>query len=152
MTQPTNEPKFCKDCAYFEASASKFQNCHAPVTANLNLVHGRYYGFCEPMRRDGHCGPEAKLFQQAPQREFVVSPDRPLIVYAASGVGKTRFARLLAGHFGKRMIVDGCSAAMASTLGVDALALTNDPNVAGAMPLGELLIKIGQDLRSRRLP
>lgn len=151
MTQSTTEPKFCKDCAHYRASASKFQTCRAPVPEHLNLVHGTYSGLCEPMRRDGLCGPEAKLFQLAPQRDFVVAPDRPLIVYAPPSAGKSRLARLLASHFGKRTIVDGCSAAMASSLGVDALALTNDATVSDAVPLGELLIKIGQDLQSHPL-
>ncbi len=152
MTEPTPEPKFCKDCAHFLGDARKFPECTAPVPEHLDLVHGKYAGFCHGMREaNGPCGPEGKLFQPPAEREFVVAPDRPLIVYAAAGVGKTRFARLLAGHFRKRTIIDGCSAAMASTLGFDALALTNDPDVPGAMPLGDLLIKIGQDLQSRRL-
>ncbi len=146
-THPTTEPKFCKDCAHFLEDAGKFPECTAPVPEHLDLVHGKYAAFCDRMREpNGPCGPEGKLFQPPPEREFVVAPDRPLIVYAPEGCGKTLAGRFLAQHFGKRDFIDGCPPDMAGDCPPSHLIVTNSPRVIGAVHLGEALIKAGQDL------
>lgn len=144
-TQTT--PKFCKDCAYFKSQPAKFQTCTAPVEANLNVVHGIYCGNCEAMREvRGACGPEAKLFEPATEPYNKITADRPVIIYAPIGSGKTSLAHLLANHFGKREVFDGWSPNKLSILPQNALALTNIPNICGALPLAEVLIQMGENL------
>lgn len=52
--------------------------------------------------------------------------NKPLIIYGPEGCGKTRYAQVLARHFGKEIIIDGLSRYDAEETTLNALYLTNE--------------------------
>ncbi len=143
----TTPPKFCKDCAHYRAPRAKFAECSAPAPQHLNLVNGTYTGVCKFMREErGACGIEAKLFEPAAKSDDKFSPDRPLIVFAWPGVGKSRLAESIANHFSKLVIVDSWSPVNGHHLSKDHAAFSNAEGIPGAVHIGEVLIKMGSDL------
>lgn len=143
----TTSPKFCKDCAHYRPPRGKFAECSAPVPQNLNLVHGQYTGFCNCMREErGACGIEAKLFEPAPKSDDKFSTDRPLIVFAWSGAGKSQLAKVIANHFSKSLIADEWSPVNGHHLSENHAAFSNAEGIPGAVHIGEVLIKMGSDL------
>ena len=52
--------------------------------------------------------------------------NKPLIIYGPEGCGKTRYAQVLARHFGKGIIIDGLSRYDAEETTLNALYLTNE--------------------------
>lgn len=143
----TTPPKFCKDCAHYRAPRGKFAGCSAPVPAHLNLVSGTYSGTCKFMREEkGACGTEAKLFEPAPKSDDKFSADRPLIVFAWPGAGKSQLAKGIASHFSKCLIVDEWSPVNGHHLSDNHAAFSNTEGIPGAVHIGEVLIKMGSDL------
>ncbi len=143
----TTPPKFCKDCAHYRAPRGKFAECSAPVPENLNLIHGTYTGFCNGMRMEkGPCGIEAKFFEPAPKSDDKFSPDRPLIVFAWPGAGKSQLAKSIANHFSKQLIEDNWSPVYGHQLSENHAAFSNAEGIPGAVHIGEVLIKMGADL------
>ena len=62
-TPPAEQPRFCKDCAYFIDPIKGAPDCAAPIAGNIDLVNGVYRRGCHLERRDdGACGPAGKLF------------------------------------------------------------------------------------------
>lgn len=82
--------------------------------------------------------------------------NKPLIIYGPEGCGKTRYAQVLARHFGKEIIIDDWSGHNPKTATLDALYLTNedlsDSNDSRPIPFHVAAKAAGIDISDHHTP